>query len=156
MLTCSFSGHRVLPVTEVPALQTLLENLILQLSENGVHTYISGGAEGFDLLAAETVLALKPDLPQLKLKLFLPFPGHESVFSVQDQARFRAIVERADEVRYLSGHYHKSCFALRDHAMIDASQLCAYYMTDLQSGTGLTVRYAVQQGLTTMNLAEQL
>lgn len=156
MLTCSFSGHRVLPTTAEPALRALLENLILRLSENGVHTYISGGAEGFDLLAAETVLALKPDLPQLKLRLFLPFPGHERRFSMQDQVRFRAIVERADEVRYLSGHYHKNCFALRDYAMIDASQLCAYYMTDLHSGTGLTVRYAEKQGLTTMNLAEQL
>lgn len=143
-----------MPRATLPALQAKLEYSLLRLAENYVDVFICGGAEGFDLLAAEAVLALKPDFPQVQLKLYLPFPGHESRFSAQNKARFYAIRERADEVRYISDAYFDGCFIKRDHAMVDDGHVCVCYMTRCRSGTGLTMRYAIKKGLTTMNLAD--
>ena len=52
---CIFTGHRTLPGDLLP-LRQALRRKILQLAAEGFTRFASGGAAGFDLLAAELIL----------------------------------------------------------------------------------------------------
>ena len=75
--TACFTGHRQLrePADNIAA---RLSKTLIDLIQSGYQTFCAGGARGFDALAAETVLALKPRFPQIQLVLMLPFPKQYS------------------------------------------------------------------------------
>ena len=55
--TCCFTGHRRIPADDLPAVAAALRREVLRLCrEEGITVFLSGGALGFDTLAAETVL----------------------------------------------------------------------------------------------------
>lgn len=49
------------------------EKTLRHLIDHGYIHFCSGGAKGFDLLAARTVLNLKAEFPALSLHMILPF-----------------------------------------------------------------------------------
>ena len=61
-----FTGHRELPGDTAPLYDALLRH-ITALYDGGCTDFVSGGAMGFDLLAAEAVLALRPLYPDMRL-----------------------------------------------------------------------------------------
>ena len=68
-----------------------MEGFVGQLYNEGYDTFMSGMAAGFDLAAAECVIALKKYLPNLKLECVIPFKGHISTLSSADQERYTTI-----------------------------------------------------------------
>ena len=52
---CGFTGHRIIK----GKIKTRLEKEISNLCEKGYNTFFSGGALGFDTIAAQTVIKLK-------------------------------------------------------------------------------------------------
>lgn len=52
---CGFAGHRIIK----GEIKTRLEKEISSLCEKGYNTFLSGGALGFDTIAAQTVLKIK-------------------------------------------------------------------------------------------------
>lgn len=70
--TCCFTGHRKIPPENFDEISRRLENMIIQLIENGYVCFCAGGALGFDMLAAQTVIKLKMMYPYIKLILILP------------------------------------------------------------------------------------
>ena len=71
-ITCCFTGHRDIPANHAKSLEADLENAILSLIAEGVDTFISGGALGFDMMAAIAVLKAKEKHPHAKLVMALP------------------------------------------------------------------------------------
>ena len=68
--SCFFIGHREATSELLPALkQTVAEHI----SEYGVTEFIVGGYGGFDHLAAEVVISLKQQYPQITLSLLIPY-----------------------------------------------------------------------------------
>ena len=63
--TCCFTGHRIIPQAQYPALKKRLASEIVHLIHQGVIYFGAGGALGFDTLAALTVLELKAEYPQM-------------------------------------------------------------------------------------------
>ena len=61
--TCCFSGHRVIPEDVREPLREALEREIRFLIKCGLYCFCSGGALGFDLMAAQVVLELKKEHP---------------------------------------------------------------------------------------------
>ena len=59
-----FTGHRVMHEANRLYLNTWLPQQIRSLYARGFRFFYSGGAMGFDLMAAEAVLALRAQLPQ--------------------------------------------------------------------------------------------
>ena len=59
MKTCCFTGHRIMKIT--PELILRLKVAIIDVIGNGVTDFYDGGASGFDMLAAETVIELKTE-----------------------------------------------------------------------------------------------
>ena len=77
MKTCCFTGHRIIKIT--PELVQRLRDTIIDMIGRGVTDFYNGGAIGFDMLCAETVIALKAEYSDIKLHLLLPCPPEEQV-----------------------------------------------------------------------------
>lgn len=71
----AFSGHRSVPEHRKEEMKKKLRGKIRLLYAMGIRNYFCGMALGFDMLAAEVVLSLKSELPQLKLIAVVPFKG---------------------------------------------------------------------------------
>ena len=101
--TCCFTGHREIPESDYNLLKQKTKNAIVALIGKGVIYFGAGGARGFDTIAAETVLELKKDYPQIKLILVLPCPDQTKGWKEGDIRKYNIIKEkayRANSIRY--------------------------------------------------------
>jgi len=57
--TCCFTGHRVLPANQIEGIIIRLDEEIDRLIVQGITDFISGGALGFDQIAASLIIAKK-------------------------------------------------------------------------------------------------
>ena len=85
--------------------------------------------------------------------MVLPCRGQASYWSVEDQAVYHDILQRADEVLCLSDHYYKGCMLFRNRYLVVHSSVCVCYFKDQHGGTSYTVAFAGRQGLRIRNLA---
>ena len=152
MKTCCFTGHRIIKIT--PELVQRLKDTIIELIEQGVTDFYDGGALGFDMLCAETVIELKAEYPDIKLHLLLPCPPEEQVkgWNKAQIARYNEILQAADSVTVLSEHYTDDCMKQRNERLVELSDCCICYCTNPRSGTGQTVRMAREKGIDVINL----
>jgi len=63
----SFTGHRHLTAQDVERLDALLPQVLEEYYQQGKRVFLSGGALGFDTLAAQAVLALRKKHPAVQL-----------------------------------------------------------------------------------------
>lgn len=70
--TCCFTGHRKLPKEKIEQLIVALDREVDRLIGQGVTTFISGGALGFDQVAASLVIAKKEMGRDIRLVFALP------------------------------------------------------------------------------------
>ncbi len=148
-----FSGHRNLP-PDSTELQADLERAVTELIEWGVVFFGNGGALGFDILAAETVMRLKKDYPHIKLVMVLPCPPEQQSLKWNDEQkkRYYSILERADKVRILSPQYTNSCMLERNRHMVAHSGFLICYLRQNSGGTFYTVNYAERCGVEIIRL----
>ena len=97
-------------------------------------------AVGFDLLAAETVLALQKKHPQIKLIACIPCIGQEKYFSKADQKRYVSSVKKANEQVILADSYYRGCMQARDKYMAERGDVMIAYCTKKEGGAAYTVR----------------
>lgn len=109
---------------------------------------------GFDTLAAQVVLDLKKEYPQIKLILVLPCANQTMRWNQRDIEVYDDIKSKADKVVTLSEHYYEGCMQARNRYLVQGSNYCVCYLKNVSSSTGYTVRYAEQQGLTVLNVAD--
>ena len=150
---CIFTGHRELPASTGPLYDALLRH-ITALYDGGCTDFVSGGAMGFDLLAAEAVLALRPLYPDMRLVMILPCLGQERAYSAADKERYRALLDQADMVRYTAHQYYRGCMLTRDRVMAEAAHHCICWLTRSTGDTAYTVRQCVLRDVPVINLAE--
>ena len=152
MKTCCFTGHRIIKIT--PELVQRLRDTIINMIERGVADFYNGGAIGFDMLCAETVIELKAEYSDIKLHMLLPCPPKEHVkrWNKAQIARYNEILQAADSVIVLSKHYTKECMKRRNERLVELADCCICYCNNPRSGTGQTVRIAEQKGIDVINL----
>lgn len=155
-LSCCFTGHRFLPKEKADAIQHTLECLICELCEKGCREFISGGAIGFDIMAAETVLSLKKVFSGIKLIMALPCRDQHIKWGAADRLRYEKLLSRADEIVYLTENYVTGCMHLRNKYMVDNSELCIAYLESKGGGTEYTVNYALEKERMVINIAHIL
>lgn len=146
-----FSGHRKLP-QDCTELRENLEKAIISLIEQGVVFFGNGGALGFDQLAAETVLKLKKDYPQLVMVLPCPPEQQSLKWNAEQKQRYSDILIRSDKVRVLSPQYTSSCMLNRNRHLVNNSAYLICYLRKHSGGTFYTVNYAEKQGLNILRL----
>lgn len=166
-LVCCFTGHRSKKVPwladdddyRTKRLRDALKALVDGLSLHGVKRYIAGNADGFDTIAAETVLASNEYLEISKawegvpegwkspeLEIAIPFEGHNAadrrISDIQDKATLAHVV--SDEKS------HAKAFFERNEYMVDHADIVIAFLDDSdgseKGGTVQTFAYALQQG----------
>lgn len=144
----AFTGHR----TYDGRADEALRQTIVACHARGAHTFLSGMAVGFDLAAAEAVLACRDELPALRLVAVVPFEGQQTRFPALDRARFERVLAAADETIVLSPVYHRGVYTVRnDFLVAHAAHLVAWF-DGSPGGTHYTVHRAVRFGRRIDNL----
>lgn len=146
--TVSFTGHR----TYGGEADAQLRDTVRQLYARGMRTFLSGMAPGFDLAAAEVVLACRAECAELRLVAVIPFAGQELRFPAAERQRFRRIVAAADEAVALARGYHRGCYAVRNNCLVDRAALLVAWYDGSAGGTQYTVRRALMRGREVWNL----
>ena len=150
--TACFTGHRPqsLPCgfNEMhPAcikIKNQLERLIIGLIEKkNVTHFISGVALGIDTWAAEIVLELKEDYPNITLEAAVPCRSQICNWNVKAKERYHRLLSLCDKTTLFSEQYTADCMMKRNIYMVDNSDYVIAVWNGKPSGTGNTVRYAI-------------
>ena len=153
--TACFTGHRNIANTELPRLKERLDETIENLIGQGITRFLSGGATGFDTLAANAVLTARNQNQAVKLCMALPCSNQDERWKPADRQTYKHLLETADEVFFVSEQpYFQGCMEQRNLYLIENSGVCVAYMKHGRSGTSQTVRFARERGLEIINLAE--
>ena len=151
-----FTGHRSVSgdINELTRkLYGILEKLI---TDQNVTAYYCGGAYGWDLIAAQTVLQLKVAYPHIKLHFVLPCTNVEQTdgWTEEQKTEFQLLLDSGDSVEYVSEHKTPTCMKERNARLVELADYCISYYNEKRkrSGTGQTVRMAQKNKLTVINL----
>lgn len=125
---------------------------ICDLINNGVIYFGSGGALGFDTLAAECVLNAKTNYPHIKLIMVYPCKDQTLYWNDNSKKRYEKIKRKCDKYVYISEKYSNDCMYKRNKHLVDNSNYCISYLTQQNGGTFQTVNYAHQKGLTVIKI----
>ena len=153
---CCFTGHRKIDGTALQALSALLDDVLDRLIADGVTVFRTGGAVGFDTLAALKVLERRATCPSIALELYLPCRNQAEGWGERSREYYDYILAQADRVEYLFDSYVKGCMLARNRRMVEGSQFCIGYCTSELGGSAYTLDYAKKNGLRVINLARML
>lgn len=156
MTTCAFTGHRNIKDSHKKALPDLLARAIGYAYEKGCRRFITGGALGFDTAAAREVLRFRISHPDVTLVLFLPCLDQDAAWNARQRDSYGYILASADEVRYISEGYDKTCMKRRNQAMAEECDVMIAYVARDYSGSAQTLRMATALKKETYNLYPQL
>lgn len=120
--------------------------LIASQIELGCSYFISGMAQGADMLFAEIVLDLKKIYPHIRLECALPFPRQTSKWTHEVKFRYERIIESCDKVTVICNTFSKSCFLKRNKYMVDSCDKVIAVYDGKKGGTKFTVDYAFKRG----------
>ena len=133
---------------------TKLDREIETLIAQGVTNFISGGALGFNQMAASLIAAKKETGKNIHLIFALPCKNQDANWDEKQKALYRDLLSEADEVNYVSEEYSPFCMKRRNQYMVEHSAYCICALLHEKSGTGQTVRLARKKGSRIFNVAD--
>lgn len=158
----AFTGYRTAKISSdhrrtheiVCDIRRRLSLEISALVQRGYTTFLSGMAEGFDMLAAEEVIRVKLHNPTIHLIAVIPFAMQRHNLGERDRTRYDNILSHASEQITLADQYHISHFFRRNDFLVDnCSHLICYY--DGQTGgTRYTIERAHRSNIPITNIAD--
>ncbi|MEE1350591.1 MAG: SLOG family protein [Clostridia bacterium] len=145
--SCFFTGHRIISNDEKTELKYAIKNLCINLIEKkAVTDFITGGALGFDTVAALAILDLKKIYPHIKLHLYFPCTNQTARWRKCDADIWKKIKSHADDFKYIVDMpYISGCMQLRNKAMVDNALYGIAYCNKAYGGTYSTVKYAKEK-----------
>ena len=152
---CCFTGHRKIPDNHFNYLNKRLNEEIINLIHKGVLYFYSGGALGFDTLAAKAVLKLKRQFPKIQLILLLPCKNQTKYWKISDINTYEQIKSSCDKYIYVSKEYSRDCMHKRNRLLVEKSSYCITYFCGRKGGTDYTINYALQKNLKIINIAKE-
>lgn len=162
-MTVSFTGHRPEKISDwthnpqavEQAIRKAVAAEIVRQSELGAGEFVSGMAPGFDLWAADEVIRLRNSgtiSPDTKLTLAIPYPRFKHSFDTNHHPLYNHVLECADEVVFVSQHYHKQCYAMRNDYLVERADTIVAYYEGTDGGTRYTLRKGRNKGSMCVNL----
>lgn len=136
---CCVTGHRDIPADKVEYVKTKLKEEIERAIADGFTTFISGMAEGVDLLYAELVIKQKTQHPELFLEAAIPYRNRLNT----SDTLFRKCLAGCNGIHVQQEEYNRDCFMNRNRYMVAlSSRVIAVYDGRDSGGTLFTMRYA--------------
>lgn len=147
---CCFTGYRpckleYLQNENSPSYKKLyetLQNTVISATEEGYNYFISGFAEGIDLMAAEIVLNLKREGYDISLEAALPAMNQANLLDDYTKGIYYMLLDRADRRVCLDKAMTKYSCLKRNDYMIDESDLVIAVFDGQKGGTAYTVNRA--------------
>ena len=140
------------------AISALLEAQIYELYDRGARIFKTGGAVGFDTMAAKAVLAMKDRFGEgsIHLYLCLAAPNQTMRFSKSQKSDFDYIFSMSDGVTYASERLTRDSYFVRNRALVQGSDVCLAYCKKQYGGSYYTCKHALSNGVELVNLADFL
>ena len=88
---------------------TNLDREINNLISQGVTDFVSGGALGFDQIAASLIIAKKEMGHDVRLVFALPCRNQDERWNADQKRLYHNLLAEADEIVYVSGEYTDGC-----------------------------------------------
>lgn len=152
--TCCFTGHRDISTEVKPYIAKQLERILRNLIGEGIRYFGSGGARGFDLMAADIVLHLKKEFPHIRLIMVLPCRDQTRGWRGEDLRHYERVLSQADKVVYVQEKYTPGCMQKRNRHLVDNSSVCVAYCTRRYGGTAYTVEYADRKNVKVIGVSQ--
>lgn len=86
----------------IPIIKKAIENELKTLIEEGLEWVVLTGQQGVEIWAAEVILELKSDFPDLKYSVITPFLDQEKNWNEIKKEKYNYIVSKADFVTSVS------------------------------------------------------
>lgn len=153
--TCCFTGHRKIPANLRALIAVEIEKRIVELIDQGYIIFETGGALGFDTVAAQVVLRVRNRYPYIRLVLVLPCRNQTDGWGEHYRRMYDYILNAADNVIYTSEVYTKGCMYKRNRRLVDDSSVCICWLKRLSGGTMYTVNYAKENGVKIINIVDE-
>lgn len=128
-------------------MQSLLYAEIEQAVSAGARTFYTGAARGVDLWAADIVLYFRRSCPDIRLVCALPYPEHGAGLRGEDRYHLQTVLHAADSRVTVSPSFARDCYRRRNAWLVAHSQRLIAMVSDMNSGTGQTIRMAEKRGL---------
>jgi uncharacterized phage-like protein YoqJ len=154
----SFSGHRldklesildgynVTMATKLKFIEDIKSVLYVKVNsyiDGGFRRFYIGMSDGIDLWAGQILLELKScQYPDIEIVAVQPYRNHGRKFSLEDRLLYNELLNNASSVVCLSDKSSKWCYLYRDEYMVKNSTNLLAFASDLNSGTGYTIKYA--------------
>lgn len=151
-MKCSFTGHRSITAAHRDRIEPLLARAIAYAYSEGYREFLSGGAVGFDTLAAREVIRFKQTHPDVRLVMMLPCIDQDRGWSTSEREMYSYILRNADEAVYVSEEYTDRCMRERNFRLASECDLLIAYLGRRMSGAGQTVAMAERMGKRIYNL----
>lgn len=149
---CSFTGHRTIEKKHRNKIDNLLSRAVAYAYENGVRTFLAGGAVGFDTLAAKAVINFRISHPDVRLVLLVPCKNQSEKWNDYEKSIYEYTLSVADEIEYLAEEYYDGCMKERNAALAERCDILVAYVGRRIGGSAQTYRMAEKLGKTIYNL----
>lgn len=154
----SFTGHRPDKIKSPQKVKaSLIDALQKELGDLTAHSYIVGGAPGFDTLALEALLTL---VPKEQIELAVPFRGFEKFAGFKHPEENMATYElnytcgvEIKEVGGSTGSFGQKCFK-RNIYMVDNAEIIFTNWDGSSGGTANTIKLAKRKGIKIVNVGD--
>lgn len=151
--TCCFTGHRPERLhSRKHDVKVWLAEQILTAYNEGYTIFITGMQRGVDLWAAEIVLKLKEDHPEIQLIGASAFPHMEDGWTEAWIDTYNNVKNKCDEHYFVRKIPSRQSFFARNHWMVDrSSRVIAVYEGE-PGGTKKTIEYAISQDVSVVSM----
>ena len=145
-VTCAVTGHRT--VKDNFDFEKLKKDLA-EIIENGYTFFLTGMAQGFDLLCFKALHSLKEKYSHIKICAVIPCSDQSKYFSLSDRETYKIFLSLADFIASEEKPYFKGCMLIRNNFLIDnCSLLYAYFNGEKHGGTYYTINRAKKSDIT--------
>lgn len=153
--TCCFIGH---PPQElnfkfdethwdcIHLKELLVSQIYTLITSYQIQTFYSGMDLGCDQFAAEAVLSLKHEFPQIRLECILPCETQHVKWNELQRDRFFYILEHCDTESMLQYAYTPDCIEKRNVYMIDHSDIVLAVWNSQPGEISRAISYAYETG----------
>lgn len=118
-----------------------IEKVFEDAIKYGIDTFLTGVAEGFDMIGAEILFDLRK-VHNIKVIAVVPCLGQELSWKLSQQTRYKNILSLCDDVIVLSKEYYDGCMIDRNKYMVQSSSVCIACFNGKLGGTYKTILLA--------------
>lgn len=136
---CGVTGHRDIPENQIESIKRSLQCEIDKAIADGYTAFLSGFAEGVDLLFAEIVVEKCKENPLLHLEAVIPYRNRYKRLLKNEKKR--AFLESCAKIEVISEELTSNVYMKRNRYIVDHSdRIIAVYDGREKGGTVSTIR----------------